>query len=140
MKQTRGTGLSNSTSERGAAAMNLSRKPSPSIHSNYQMPTKHANNQPHVSHPLPNKLNYSFSENLWQNQMSTVFIFHNQKPSTTRSQYEDKYESKTMNGSVRGNSNEPNSNTNSNVLAPPDLRSSSNNRMLDSVNSQSSKF
>ena len=40
-----------------------------------------------------------------------------------------------MNGSVRGNSTEPNQN--GSALAPPDLRNSSNNRVLDSVNSQS---
>ena len=43
-----------------------------------------------------------------------------------------------MNGSVRGNSNEPNQNPS--ALAPPDLRNSGNNRVLDGANSQSSKF
>ena len=51
IKQTRTTGLSTSTTEqRVGGAINMSRKPSPSMHSNYQMQTKQANVVPHVSH------------------------------------------------------------------------------------------
>jgi len=62
MKQTRSTGLSNSTSEQ-RGVVNMTRKPSPSIHSNYNMPTKHANAVPHVSKSC-NFINFKFKTDI----------------------------------------------------------------------------